>query len=79
MGRNVYRRNLELTPLQVYRIFKVTVAIMNGEYVPDNVFDSIIGLIDRKFPDMKFEDLRRLADKYDIIKRFEYRGKGGNR
>lgn len=79
MGRNVYRRNLELTPLQVYRIYLVTCKIMNGVYVPDNVFDSVIWLIDRKFPDMKFHDLLRLANKYDIPNKYEFHGKGGNR
>lgn len=77
--RKTYRRDLELTPLQVYRIYQVTCKIMNGETVPDNVFDSIIWLIDRKYPNMKFHDLLRLVDKYDIANKYEYHGKGGNR
>ena len=75
--QKAYRRDTEFTALQIARIYNTTIKIMNGIKVPDNTFDSVIALIDRKKPDLSFDELFRLAELIGCRQHNIHVGKGG--
>ena len=57
----------DFTKLEVERILDVTDNIRRGKSVHTDRFDRVIGLIDRKKPELSFEELFAMAKYYDIM------------
>lgn len=57
----------EFTKLEVTRIIEVSAAIREGKSVHTDKFDRVIGLLDRKKPELSFEELFAMAHYYDIM------------
>ena len=57
----------EFTKLEVTRLIEVSAMIKEGKYVPTDKFDRVIGLLDRKNPELSFSELFAMARYYDIM------------